>query len=55
MAPALKNEISQFRELARHFFSRFFDNDLGVAILERRTTIYKISSLGSFDLFATVT
>jgi hypothetical protein len=29
--------------------------DLGVAILERRTTIYKISSLGSFDLFATVT
>jgi len=29
--------------------------ETGVAILERRTTIYKISSLGSFDLFATVT
>ncbi|HTT63455.1 MAG TPA: hypothetical protein VMG35_16480 [Bryobacteraceae bacterium] len=28
MAPALENEIAQFRELARHFFSRFFDNDL---------------------------
>lgn len=28
MPPALENEIGQFRELARHFFSRFFDNDL---------------------------
>ena len=28
MAPALENELSQFRELARHFFGRFFDNDL---------------------------
>jgi hypothetical protein len=28
MGPALNNEVSQFRELARHFFSRFFDNDL---------------------------
>lgn len=28
MQPALKNELSQFRELAQHFFSRFFDNDL---------------------------
>jgi hypothetical protein len=29
-------------------------NQLGVAILERRTTIHKISTLGSFDLFAMV-
>jgi hypothetical protein len=28
MPPALETEISQFRELARHFFNRFFDNDL---------------------------
>ena len=29
-------------------------NESGVAILERRTTIHKISTLGSFDLFAMV-
>ncbi|MGD0365331.1 MAG: hypothetical protein ABSC93_30985 [Bryobacteraceae bacterium] len=28
MASARENELSQFRELVRHFFSRFFDNDL---------------------------
>ena len=28
MPPAVENEIAQFRELTRHFFSRFFDNDL---------------------------
>lgn len=28
MAPERENELSQFRELVRHFFSRFFDNDL---------------------------
>lgn len=28
MPPALENQLSQFRELARHFFNRFFDNDL---------------------------
>jgi allophanate hydrolase subunit 1 len=39
----------------RKWKKRHHTNQLGVAILERRTTIYKISSLGSFDLFATVT
>jgi hypothetical protein len=28
MSPAIHDEISQFRELARLFFNRFFDNDL---------------------------
>ncbi len=28
MPSARENELSQFRELVRHFFSRFFDNDL---------------------------
>ena len=48
MAPALKNEISQFRELARHFFSRFFDNDL-VAInsdeADMRATVVNILAI----------
>ena len=48
MAPALENEIAQFRELARHFFSRFFDNDL-VAIntddADMRATIVNILAM----------
>ena len=28
MPPELQTEMTQFRELARHFFNRFFDNDL---------------------------
>ena len=48
MAPALENEISQFRELARHFFSRFFDNDL-VAInsddADMRATVVNILAM----------
>jgi sugar phosphate isomerase/epimerase len=30
------------------------EDQLGAAILERRRTIYKISSLASFDLFSTM-
>jgi hypothetical protein len=48
MAPALENELSQFRELARHFFSRFFDNDL-VAInsdeADMRATVVNILAI----------
>jgi hypothetical protein len=48
MAPALENELSQFRELARHFFSRFFDNDL-VAInsddVDMRATVVNILAI----------
>jgi|HubBroStandDraft_1064217.scaffolds.fasta_scaffold09101_4 hypothetical protein len=48
MTPALENELSQFRELARHFFSRFFDNDL-VAVnsddADMRATIVNILAM----------
>jgi hypothetical protein len=48
MGPALQNELSQFRELARHFFSRFFDNDL-VAIhtddVDMRATVVNILAI----------
>jgi len=48
MPPALENELSQFRELARHFFSRFFDNDL-VAInsdeADMRATVVNILAM----------
>ena len=48
MPPALENEISQFRELARHFFNRFFDNDL-VAInsdeADMRATVVNILAM----------
>jgi hypothetical protein len=48
MGPVLQNELSQFRELARHFFSRFFDNDL-VAIhtddVDMRATVVNILAI----------
>jgi hypothetical protein len=48
MAPALEKELSQFRELTRHFFSRFFDNDL-VAInsdgADMRATVVNILAM----------
>jgi len=48
MPPALENELSQFRELARHFFSRFFDNDL-VAVntdeADMRATVVNILAI----------
>lgn len=48
MAPALESEISQFRDLAQHFFSRFFDNDL-VAIntedADMRATVVNILAM----------
>jgi hypothetical protein len=48
MAPALENEIAQFRELVRHFFSRFFDNDL-IAIntdaADMRATVVNILAM----------
>jgi len=48
MAQALDNEIAQFRELVRHFFSRFFDNDL-VAVnsddADMRSTVVNILAM----------
>jgi len=48
MRPALQDEASQFRELARHFFSRFFDNDL-VAVnagdVDMRATVVNILAM----------
>jgi hypothetical protein len=48
MAPALENEIAQFRELVRHFFNRFFDNDL-VAVnsddADMRATVVNILAM----------
>jgi hypothetical protein len=48
MAPVLENEMSQFRELARHFFSRFFDNDLvalGESAGDTRATVVNILAM----------
>src|SRR5450755_4121358 len=48
MAPVLENEMSQFRELARHFFSRFFDNDLvalGESAGDMRATVVNILAM----------
>ena len=48
MGPARENEISQFRELARHFFSRFFDNDLVAATSEdadMRATVVNVLAM----------
>ncbi len=48
MSPALQDEASQLRELARHFFSRFFDNDL-VAVnagdVDMRATVVNILAM----------
>ena len=45
MPPALQNEVSQFRELARHFFGRFFDNDLVSADGDMRATVVNILAI----------
>ncbi len=45
MPSALQNEVSQFRELARHFFSRFFDNDLVSADGDMRSTVVNILAI----------
>src|ERR1700728_4177315 len=45
MPPALQNEVSQFRELARHFFGRFFDNDLVSADGDMRSTVINILAI----------
>ena len=48
MQPALENEVSQFRELARHFFNRFFDNDLVAATsddADMRATVVNILAM----------
>ncbi len=48
MPIAAENEVSQFRELTRHFFNRFFDNDL-VALSETegdmRATVVNILAM----------
>ena len=41
----MENEVSQFRELARHFFSRFFDNDLIAADGDMRSAVVNILAM----------
>ena len=45
MPPSVQNEVSQFRELARHFFARFFDNDLVSADGDMRSTVINILAI----------
>src|SRR5579862_6281281 len=45
MRPELQNEISQFRELARHFFNRFFDNDLIALDGDMRAAVINILAM----------
>lgn len=45
MLPALENEIGQFRELVRHFFSRFFDNDLVAIDGDMRATVVNLLAM----------
>src|SRR5579871_4700065 len=48
MPPAVADELSQFRELARHFFNRFFDNDLvavGNTESDMRATVVNILAI----------
>ena len=45
MPPSVQNEVSQFRELARHFFGRFFDNDLVSADGDMRSTVINILAI----------
>src|SRR5450755_1805515 len=45
MSPAIENQISQFRELSRHFFSRFFDNDLVSADGDMRSAVVNILAM----------
>jgi hypothetical protein len=41
----MENQASQMRELARHFFSRFFDNDLIAADGDMRSTVVNILAM----------
>ncbi len=45
MPPAIHDEISQFRELARHFFNRFFDNDLIALDGDLRSAVVNILAM----------
>ena len=45
MPPAREHESAQFRELARHFFSRFFDNDLIAIDGDMRSTVVNILAM----------
>ena len=45
MPPAFETEISQFRELARHFFNRFFDNDLIALDGDMRAAVVNILAM----------
>jgi hypothetical protein len=45
MPPSLDNEVSQFRELTRHFFNRFFDNDLVSLDADMRSTVVNILAM----------
>lgn len=45
MPPSLENEVSRFRELTRHFFSRFFDNDLVSLDADMRSTVVNILAI----------
>src|SRR5271155_3361106 len=45
MPPSLQHEVSQFRDLVRHFFARFFDNDLVSADGDMRSTVVNILAI----------
>jgi len=45
MPPAWEDEVSQFRDLARHFFGRFFDNDLVSLDGDMRSTVVNILAM----------
>jgi len=45
MTISRSNEVSQFRELTRHFFARFFDNDLVSLDADMRSTVVNILAL----------
>ncbi len=45
MSPAFKNEMEQARDLARHFFSRFFDNDLVSLDTDMRAAVVNILAM----------
>ncbi|HLY16150.1 MAG TPA: hypothetical protein VKR61_02945 [Bryobacteraceae bacterium] len=45
MPAAVENEIAQFRELARHFFNRFFDNDLIALDGDLRSAVVNILAM----------
>lgn len=45
MPPSVQNELAQLRELTRHFFNRFFDNDLVSLESDMKATVVNILAI----------